>query len=112
LALAEIPNRSRQKVAKYGDAQRTSSWQAKRRFSGPTLRVTIGESEGLDAVNTFLLGNGKVGGWVPSILWATGFVSPFWSPGLSFFSDGISSLGAGLAGAILGGVLWGQWALS
>lgn len=34
-----------------------SSWQAKRRFSGPTLRVTIGEPEGLDIVNTSSVAN-------------------------------------------------------
>lgn len=83
-----------------------SSWQAKRRFSGPTLRVTIGEPEGLDIVNTSSVANWG-GGWLPAILWTTGFLSSFWAPGFSCFADGISGSGAGLAGAIFGGVFWG-----
>lgn len=32
--------------AKKGETLRTASWAAKRRFSGPTRRVIIGEVEG------------------------------------------------------------------
>lgn len=56
-----------------------SSWQAKRRFSGPTLRVTIGEPEGLDIVNTSSVANW--GGLVtcdPVDYWVFVFVLGAW----------------------------------